>query len=107
MASVPEQVVRRLEARLRAHVRDRWGRIQSLSVRPRGAFVYVEVQVDGQEELEPVCRLRYLGNERDWEFAYFSWSRGNRGGYEPSYLSNGLPFGSPEECFDCAAGPWQ
>jgi hypothetical protein len=41
-----------------------------------------------------------MGSIDTWEFAFFTWSRES---YEPSVLNNGLPFGSPEECFDAAA----
>jgi len=107
---VPTQVVRRLEARLRAHVAEpgRLGKLKAIAVRARGPFVYVDAQHPGEGEgFEPLFRLRYLGRGDDWEFAYFTWSRGSRGAYELSYLSNGTPFGTPEDCFDCASLPWR
>ncbi|MBM3465867.1 MAG: hypothetical protein FJX76_27575 [Armatimonadetes bacterium] len=53
-------------------------------------------------QAEPLCRLRYMGNLETWEFAFFTWSRET---YEPSVLDNGLPFGTPEDCFNAAAFP--
>lgn len=111
MSKPPERVLLCLERRLREHCQTQWPeRVKSLSIRVRGAFFYVDADLVGDEESEgeePVCRLRYLGSDDEWEFAFFSWSRGIRGGYEPSCLNNGQPFGSPEECFDCAAFPWR
>ena len=116
MSKPPEQAVLRLKKRLTEHVRNRWpDKVKSISVRVRGAFVYVDAELSGVAESpedeedgeQPVCRLRYLGNDEQWEFAFYSWSRGLQGGYEPSYLNNGQPFGTPEQCFDCAAFPWR
>jgi hypothetical protein len=116
MSKPSERVIRLVERRLQEHVRKKWsGKVKSLSVRSRGAFVYVDAELvasgqDGDEDddrEQPVCRLRYLGSDDQWEFAFFSWSRGLNGGYELSYLNNGQPVGSPEECFDCAAFPWR
>lgn len=118
MSKLPEEALRRLERRLRAHVKKNWSdKVKSLSLRARGAFAYVDAEIvrpkslfpgDQEDEGEqPMFRLRYLGSDEEWEFAFFSWSRGSNGGYELSYLSNGQPVGPPEECFDCAAFPWR
>lgn len=115
MSKPPERVIGRLEQRLREHVQKHWpDKVRSLSVRARGAFVYVDAELtssqvpeDEEEGEQPVCRLRYMGSDDTWEFAFYTWSRGIRGGYEPSFLNNGQPFGTPEECFDCAAFPWR
>lgn len=119
MSKPPERTLNLLEQRLKDHVKKKWaGKVKSLSVRVRGVFVYIDAEITkpkrsfafaGQDDEgeQPLCRLRYLGCEDEWEFAFFSWSRGARGGYEPSYLNNGQPVGPPEECFDCAAFSWQ
>ncbi len=99
-------VLDRLETRLRRHISKRWPDILDLRIRARGEFVYVDVRPDAESpEFEPVCRLGYVGSPDVWEFAYFSWSRGARGGYEISVLNSGSPFGPAEECFDCAYQP--
>lgn len=114
MSKPPERVVARVEKRIREHVQKNWsGRVDSISIRARASFVYVDVRFTSDADLEdedgpqPLCRLRYLGSVDKWEFAFFSWSRGMNGGYELSYLSNGQPVGAPEECFDCAAFAWR
>lgn len=116
MSKPPEQAVLRLKKRLAEHVRNHWpDKVKSISVRVRGGFVYIDAELSGvagspedeEDGEQPLCRLRYLGDDDRWEFAFYSWSRGLQGGYEPSYLNNGQPFGTPEQCFDCAAFPWR
>jgi len=34
----------------------------------------------------------------------FSDGCGRRDGYQDNFLPTGLPFGSPEDCLDCAGG---
>lgn len=97
---IPDTILRGLEERLRRHSATHWPACRSITIRGRGEFAYVEVQ--GPDDLgpEPLCRLRYMGNPEEWEFAYFTWAREV---YQPSFLGTGLPFGSPEDCFDAAA----
>ena len=101
-AKIPAHVMEKLERRLKAHVQAKWPACKAVFVRCRGAYAYVEAQGLEEPQPEPVCRLRYMGGVDSWEFAYFTWSRQ---AYELSVLDNGLPFGSPEECFDAAAFP--
>ena len=70
-------------------------------MRSRGAFAYVLAASVDYPEAEPLCRLRHTGMDDTWEFAYNSFSSER---FEVSCLPSGLPFGTPEECFDCAAG---
>lgn len=105
-ASLSPTVLDRLETRLRRHIKKKWPGVRDLRIRARGGFVYVDVRPDGEpNDFEPVCRLGYVGSSDLWEFAYYSWSKGARGGYEISVLNSGTPFGSAEECFDCAYQP--
>lgn len=98
-AGIPEDVFGDLERRLVINS-TKWCKCKGVDVQQRGAFAYVQVQTEKDGEFEPFCRLRYLGNEQLWEFAFYSFA-GNR--YEPSFLPSGVPFGTPEECFDCSA----
>lgn len=99
-------LLNQLEVRLRRHIAKKWPDVKDFRIRARGDFVYIDVLCEEDpQEFEPVCRLGFLGSLETWEFAYFSWSRGSRGGYEMSVLDNGSPLGSAEECFDCAYQP--
>ncbi|MGH7870355.1 MAG: hypothetical protein ACREP9_22605 [Candidatus Dormibacteraceae bacterium] len=89
-----------MTARLEKHVRLNWPQCDKLVLRSRGPFVYVLAGTREDPQAEPWCRLRPLGSEDAWEFAYFTYSTEK---YEPSFLPNGSPAGTPEECFDCAA----
>jgi len=97
---IPERIVAVLLERLKAHAAESWPSCIAVNVRTRGAFAYVDAQGATDSEPEPLCRLRYMGDANTWEFAYFTWARE---AYEPSFLDNGSPFGSPEDCFDVAA----
>lgn len=97
---ISESVLLTVGQRLQDHVRQNWPGCKAVEVRKRGQFLYVDAQAAEDLELAPLCRLRYLGAVDSWEFAYFTWSRE---AYEPSFLANGSPFGTPEECFDASA----
>lgn len=99
-AGLTPQVVQSVESRLKRHAKAKWPACKAVSVRSRGRFLYVDAQDNGDSQPEPLCRLRYMGTSETWEFAYFTWSRE---AYEPSVLDTGLPFGTPEDCFDAAA----
>ncbi|MHB1917040.1 MAG: hypothetical protein ACYCPN_07535 [Thermoplasmata archaeon] len=47
-----------------------------------------------------LCRLEYLGTQDRWGFGSYTYAHDR---YEPSILMTGEPYGTPEECFDCAA----
>ena len=101
-SKISPRIIAQLENRLRTHVKAKWPSCKALIVRSRGAFAYIDVQGERDDQPEPACRLRYMGSLERWGFAYFTWSRE---AYESSYLENGQPFGSPEECFDAAVFP--
>lgn len=100
--SLTPGIAEELEDRLMAHAASQWPTCHGVFVRVRGQFAYVDVLAEGEPEPEPLFRLRYTGDPDTWEFAYFTWSRET---YEPSFLMTGLPFGTPEDCFDTAAMP--
>ena len=117
MGRPPDRTVFKVDKRLQDHIEKNWsGKVVDFELRVRTSFIYVDVeffqadrQFDELEEdgLQPLMRLRYIGSDNEWEFACHSWAHGARGSYEPSFLMNGQPFGTPEECFDCAAFPWR
>lgn len=97
---IPPGVLDRLESRLKTQAAEHWPSCRKVVVRQRGQFAYIDAQGSRDVQPEPLCRLGYTGDIETWEFAYFTWSSER---YEPSLLTSGLPFGSPEECFDTAA----
>jgi hypothetical protein len=103
MAKVCPTVFEGVQRRLRKHVATAWPECPGVSFRTRGTFLYVDVQFPDDKPPEPLCRLQYVGSASHWAWAFYSWSRGGRGGYEDSVLDSGSPLGTPEECFDCAA----
>ena len=54
----------------------------------------------GQDEPQPLFRLRYGGSARSFGFAYYSWAAGR---YEDSLLITGSPVGTPQEALDTIA----
>jgi len=44
----------------------------------QGRFLYLGRNEDGQ--LQPICRLQYLGGKKGWEFAIYKYSTGS---YDP------------------------
>jgi hypothetical protein len=98
MATPPDSTKISLRQHLRAHVEARWPQISSLEFRYRGAFAYVDAQLqDGTTQ--PMIRLRYSGSARHWGFGLYLASSGR---YENQILPSGFPTGSPEEALDCA-----
>jgi hypothetical protein len=69
-----------------------------VDVRFRGHFAYVDGHLPDQEVL-PLCRLRYGGSASSWGFAIY---RASHDDYQPSYLPTGTFSGTPEEGLDCA-----
>ncbi|MCX5320030.1 hypothetical protein ABZT45_22425 [Streptomyces sp. NPDC005356] len=80
--------------RRRADVDDRGPEGERRRARP-------QVELPGEEEPLPLCRLRFTGVLHTWGFALYLASRGK---YEDNFLPTGLPFGSPEDALDCACG---
>jgi len=96
----PDSMQHHLRVRLNDHARGRWPRLARVEIRFRAGFAYVSGQLKDGDQL-PLCRLRFSGVLHTWGFALYLASRG---AYEDSFLPTGLPFGSPEECLDCACG---
>ena len=86
--------------RLREHAKDAWPGCEEIIVRSRGQYLYVLIRGKGVDETEPLCRLRYVGSDDQWEFSYYSNASAK---YERSLLTSGKAFGTLEDCFDCAA----
>jgi hypothetical protein len=114
VAALKESVRRSLIYRLKEHAAKKWKKeCREVLVKFRGPHAYIDalpVRVEGRTEEEqeslratPVhlCRLTYLSRSDVWGFAFYKYSDSK---YERSYLPSGSMIGSPEACFDCAAG---
>ena len=88
-----------LRNRLTAHARTRWPQVESIGVRFRVGFAYVDAQLKGEDDPVPLCRLRFTGALHTWGFALYLASSGK---YDDNFLPSGLPAGSPEDCLTCA-----
>ena len=116
---IPDDVKRRTEERIRRYAEENFeGRYNSLDIRFRGQFCYVDAyaepdltpdwppkgwQETREEALERLrntpmhlCRLRYFSEDR-WSLAFFTYSNEQ---YTPCAFSSGDFFGTPEEGFD-------
>ena len=89
-----------LQQRLTLHAR-RWPQITEIKVRYRAGYAYIDAAVDDEDGDLQLCRLKDTGHPEMWGFALFTYSNER---YEPNILPTGLPFGTPEDAFDCAAG---
>jgi hypothetical protein len=78
----------------------RWPQIIELTVRYRAGFAYINALLDDGQDLQ-LCRLRDTGQPDEWGFALYTYS-GDR--YEDNILPTGVPYGTPEDAFDCACG---
>ncbi|MCY0924493.1 MULTISPECIES: hypothetical protein [unclassified Streptomyces] len=94
----PESMQSHLRRRLKARAGDRWPQLARVEVRFRAGFAYVDGELKDGDQLK-LCRLRFTGVLHTWGFALYLASRD---GYEDNFLPSGLPFGSPEDCLDCA-----
>ena len=94
----PDSMQHHLRVRLNAHAKDRWPQLARVDVRFRTGFAYVSGELKDGEQV-PLCRLRFTGVLHTWGFALYLASRNT---YQDNFLPTGLPFGSPEDCLDCA-----
>jgi hypothetical protein len=94
----PDSMQHHLRVRLNARAKDHWPQLARVEVRFRTGFAYVSGELKDGEQI-PLCRLRFTGVLHTWGFALYLASRDK---YEDNFLPTGLPFGSPEDCLDCA-----
>lgn len=105
-----------LQARLEKHAQKHWRQqCREVIVRFRGAFAYVDAfprerqhmpSMTAQERARldaiplHLCRLRFLGSDLHWEYAFFKYSDEK---YELSLGASGSFNATPEQAFDCSA----
>lgn len=98
MASPPQSTKASLTHELQAHARENWPQLTELRLRFRGAFAYVDGAV-ADEEVLPMCRLRYLGSANHWGFGLYLASSDK---YEDQILPTGSFTGTATDALDCA-----
>lgn len=99
MPRMPEWTRVDLEGRITRHVAEHWPALEGVTTRFRGGFAYLDAQLpDG--EIQPLCRLRYHGDEHIFGFALW---RASHDDYEDTILPNGDWTTTIENAFDTAA----
>src|SRR5215471_17679045 len=63
-------------------------------------FSYIEATLTDDTTLK-LCRLRYVGSARQWQFAIY---RASHDDYNESVFPTGLPIGSCQDALDTACG---
>jgi hypothetical protein len=99
MAAIPESTRSSITHRLLDHARQHWPKLDKLQVTSRAGFAYVTAAMPGEQQPQPLFRLRYGGSARSFGFALYSYAAGR---YEDSLLVTGSPVGTPQEALDTA-----
>ncbi|MGW3314733.1 hypothetical protein [Streptomyces fungicidicus] len=94
----PDSMQHHLGVRLNSRAKERWQQLARVDVRFRTGFAYVSGELKDGDQV-PLFRLPFTGVLHTWGFASYLASRGT---YRDNSLPTGLPFGSPEDCLDCA-----
>jgi hypothetical protein len=100
MPAIPESTCSSITLRLLDHAAKNWPQVKNLHVKCSRGFAYVTAALPGQDEPQPLFRLRYGGSAHSFGFAYYSWAAGR---YEDSLLITGSPIGTPQEALDTIA----
>ncbi|MBI5059963.1 hypothetical protein HZB60_09335 [candidate division KSB1 bacterium] len=99
---IPEQVQQALKARLEKRISEEWDHtLVKLKLRFRSYYAYVDVQDPTEEVPTHLCRLGYLGNMEEWQFAFYKYSDEK---YEISMDMEGNWLVCPETALDISAG---
>jgi hypothetical protein len=98
-AAIDQATRSAVTARITAHVKRGWPRLQAPLVRFRGQFCYVDAVLPGRREPTPILRLRYQGSADRWDIGIYLAS-------DERYTESELPTsfgprtGTPEEGID-------
>jgi hypothetical protein len=77
--------------------------LQEITIRWRGSFGCMDAwagEGDDSDERIPLCRIEYLGDDRDWGFALYDPTTEI---YADAILRTGERAGHPNDAFDTAA----
>lgn len=100
MPPIPDSTKSSLHQRLSIRARERWPALTTIAIRYRAGFAYIDGVLPNEQVL-PLCRLRYAGSASMWGFAIY---RASHDDYEDSYLPTGFMGGTAEDALDTACG---
>ena len=99
MPAIPESTRSSIALRLIQHAKDNWPELGRPQVTSRAGFAYIAAALPGDDEPQPLFRLRYGGSAHSFGFALYSYATMR---YEDSVLLTGSPVGTPQEALDTA-----
>jgi hypothetical protein len=70
--AIPDEVCRRIEKEVQQFNRENLGGEVRYLARFKGAYLYLDREDYGR--VGPICRLKYIGDFQNWEFAIFKFS---------------------------------
>ena len=97
--AIPESTRSSITLRILLHDREHWPQLENLQVTCRGSFAYSTAALPGDDEPQPLFRLRYGGSAHSLGFALYSHATER---YEDSVLLTGSRTGTPQEALDTA-----
>jgi hypothetical protein len=99
MPAIPASTRSSVTLRLFLHAREHWPQLGNLQVTCRSRFAYITAALPGEEQHQPLFRLRYAGSAHSFGFALYSHASER---YEDAVLLTGRPTGTPQEALDTA-----
>jgi hypothetical protein len=98
---IPPRMHEKLKRKITDHATKKYsGKFESVNVRFRNQFCYIEaIKVDDKIPTK-LCRLRYFSGRDQFSVAFYAYSTES---YQPSLMENGEWFGSVEQGFDVGA----
>jgi hypothetical protein len=99
MPAIPASTRSSVNLRILMHAKDHWPQLRELDVTCRGPFAYASAALPGDDQPQPLFRLRYGGSAHSFGFALYSHAAAR---YEDAVLLNGRPTGTPQEALDTA-----
>lgn len=99
MPAIPESTRSSITLRILLHAKEHWPQLENLQVTCRGGFACTAAALPGEDEPQPLFRLRYGGSAHSFGFALYSHAAGR---YEEAVLLTGYPTGTPQEALDTA-----
>ena len=99
MPAIPESTRSSITLRILLHAKEHWPQLENPQVTCRGGFAYATAALPGNDEPQPLFRLRYGGSAHSLGFALYSHATER---YEDAVLLTGSPTGTPQEALDTA-----